>query len=406
MKRRAVLFMILAAAAAQAGEQRASNVILFLADGGGIPTLNAASNYGYGRPLQLFIQNMPHIGLSETSSASAWVTDSAAAMTAIVTGRKTHNGVISQSDSAVRGEKDGAPLKTILEYAEERGLSTGVVSNSSVASATPAACYAQVNERKKVGEIFAQVLRPRFGNGVDVIIGPDRKEIIEATRKLGLDLEAELPKKGYGLFDSIEAVPAEAARVVALLPDEEFDLGAAVERAIDILSRNPQGFFLMVESNVHFESVLKTLGRTVAFDRVIRQAAERMKDRDTLILFTADHSYDLRVHDGRKGEFLIAESEKEKALLEGVDSVRLKNVRLEDDHTAEEVLVAAQGPGAERVRGIMPNTELFHIMMAAYGWVQPQPKTADQTRHQEGSYETGSDSPSIAGRSGHSPSLR
>src|SRR5439155_5581742 len=105
------------------------------------------------------------------STASAWVTDSAAGMTAIVTGRKTHKGVLSESASAVRGKRDGEPLKTILEYAEERGLSTGVVTNSSAASATPAACYAHVNDRKRVGEIFAQVLSPQFGDGVDVIVG-------------------------------------------------------------------------------------------------------------------------------------------------------------------------------------------------------------------------------------------
>ena len=73
---------------------------------------------------------MPYVALVETSSASEWVTDSAAAMTAMVTGHKTHNGVLSQSDTAVRGVKDGEALKTILEHAEERGLSTGVVSNS------------------------------------------------------------------------------------------------------------------------------------------------------------------------------------------------------------------------------------------------------------------------------------
>lgn len=51
-----------------------------------------------------------------------------------------------------------------------------------------------------------------------------------------------------------------------------------------------------------------------------------------------------------------------------VDSIRLENIRRDDDHTGEEVLVSAQGPGAERVRGVLSNTDLFHIMMAAYGW--------------------------------------
>jgi alkaline phosphatase len=146
-------------------ETPARNVILFLGDAGGIPTLSAASIHAYNEPRRLFIHSMAHIALAETSSASQWVTDSAAGMTAIVTGRKTHNGVVAQSEAAVRGETDGEALKTILEYAEERGLSTGVVSNSSVLSATPAACYAHVNDRKRLAEIFVYLVKPRFGDG-------------------------------------------------------------------------------------------------------------------------------------------------------------------------------------------------------------------------------------------------
>ena len=141
-------------------EARAKNVVLFLADAGGIPTLHAASVQTYGAPQKLYVHTMPNIALSETSSASRWVTDSAAGMTAIVTGQKTHNGVLAQSAAAERGEVDGVPLKTILEYAEERGLSTGVISNSSVLSATPAATYAHVNDRNSEAEILRQLLNP------------------------------------------------------------------------------------------------------------------------------------------------------------------------------------------------------------------------------------------------------
>jgi alkaline phosphatase len=365
MKRWIVLLIIIAAPAIPT-ERRAKNVILFLGDAAGIPTINAASIYGYNQPRKLFLQNMPHIALSETSPASEWVTDSAAGMTAIVTGRKTHNGVLAQSETAVRGKKDGEPLKTILEYAEERGLSTGVVSNSSAASATPAACYAHVNDRRKVGEIFAQVISPSFGDGVDVIIGSGRTEILKATQMLGLDLEAAFPGKGYKLYDSLDGIPKDARRVVALFDSGDFDLGAATQRAIDILSRNPKGFFLMVESDVHTENMVRGLERVVAFDKVIRETAERMAS-DTFILFTADHSYDFRVHDGNKGEPLLSDTEKQRQI-DAEENVRFVNVRRDDDHTAEEVLVAAQGPGADRVRGILSNTDLFHIMLAAWGW--------------------------------------
>jgi alkaline phosphatase len=84
-------------------------------------------------------------------------------MTAIVTGQKTHNGVISQSTAAERGIRDGEPLKMILEYAEERGLSTGVVSNSSMADATPAACYAHA----PTGRSMERFLRRYFSRGLE-----------------------------------------------------------------------------------------------------------------------------------------------------------------------------------------------------------------------------------------------
>jgi alkaline phosphatase len=360
------VFVLLSFIPEVAAQDRAKNVILFLGDAGGIPTVNAASIYGYSKPHQLFVQKMPHIGLSETSSASQWVTDSAAGMTAIVTGHKTHNGVISQSDTAVRRLKDGASLKTILEYAEEKGLSTGVVSNSSAASATPAACYAHVNDRRKEGEIFAQILEPRFGDGIDFVLGAGHQRILEEMRKLGLDPEVAIKGKGYTFAKSLEAVPSESRRVVVLFDSGNFDLGAATQRAIDVLSRNPKGFFLMVESDLHTDNVVQGLERAVAFDRIIQQTAQRMKS-DTLILFTADHSYDLRIHAGKKNEPLLSAPEKATATNDQ-DSIRFANVRRDDDHTGEEVFVAAQGPGAQRVRGFLSNTDLFHIMMAAYGW--------------------------------------
>ena len=361
-----LLFLLTCAPEAEQ-ERRAKNVILFIGDAAGIPTLNAASIYGYNQPRKLFVQNMRNIALMETSAASNWVTDSAAGMTAIVTGRKTYNGVVSQSDKAVRRKKDGEPLKTILEYAEERGLSTGVVSNSSVASATPAACYAHVNDRNKTGEIFSQALAPHFGDGVDVLIGSGREAILNDTRMLGLDIEQALAAGGLGSYGSLDEIPVEARRAVVLLEDSAFDLGEATERAIGVLSHNPTGFFLMVESDLHTEKLVRGLERTVAFDRVIRRTAESFSDDETLIVFTADHSYDLRIHDGGRDEPLIHESER-RAPLDEEESVRLENVRRDDDHTAEEVLVAAQGPGAERVRGVIANTDLFQVMMDAYGW--------------------------------------
>jgi alkaline phosphatase len=353
-----LIIALLTVSAASPAERHARNVILFLGDAGGIPTLNAASLYAHDAPQKLFIQHMPHFALSDTSAANAWVTDSAAGMTAIVTGQKTNNGVISQSPDAVRGKSDGTPLKTILEYAEEHGLSTGVISNMSMADATPAACYSHSNERKKAAEIFAQILTPRFGDGVDLVIGGGRKSILGATEAAGMNLAESFRKKGYAIYDSPADVPASATKVIALT-DTPFQVAPVVKRAIEILSRNPKGYFLMVEWDMHTNNLKRGLDNAVAMDGVVAQTARQVKD-DTLIIYTADHSFDLRLRGGKKGDVLLPEP--------GAPEDKKPKIRVDDGHTGEEVLVAAQGPGSERVHGFIANTDIFRIMLAAYGW--------------------------------------
>lgn len=344
---------------------RAHNVVLFLADAGGLPTLSAASIYGYGEPRRLFINTMPHVALSETSSASQWVTDSAAGMTAIVTGAKTHNGVLAESDASVRGQKDGPPLQTILEYAEEHGLSTGVVTNSSVLDATPAACYAHVNDRGNDPEILRQLLTPRFGDGVDVVIGNGRRAVVKAAEARGLDAKQALMASRLPWFDSFVDVSRDARRAVVLM-DEDFDVDAATQTAIDVLSRNPKGYFLMVESDTHTETVRRGLDHVLLIDKALRHTVERAGS-DTLVLFTADHSYDFRVRAGRKSDPLVPPSTPPD-FGHGEESVTLPDIRRDDSHTGEDVVVAAQGPGSDGVHGFLVNTDLFRIMMDAFGW--------------------------------------
>jgi alkaline phosphatase len=361
--KRAIPVLLVLAAAAQCAGQAARNVILFLGDAGGVPTLNAASLYRYGEPQKLFIQSLPHVALMDTSAADVWVTDSAAGMTAIVTGHKTNNGVISQSAAAVRGKKDGEILQTILEHAEERGLSTGVLTNMNLTDATAAACYAHSNDRGRSGEIFAQILAPRYGDGLEVAIGSGRDRVLEATARLGLDAQRAFREKGYAFHDSIDAVSPEDRRVVALLASPDFDVWEATRRAIGILSRNPKGYFLMVEWDAHTDNLRRGLEQAVTLDTAIRKTAATVT-ADTLIIFAADHSFDIRLRGGRRGEPVLPETS---AAGEPATGAR-PNIRVDDGHTGEEVAVAATGPGAERVRGFIANTDLFHIMMAAYGW--------------------------------------
>jgi alkaline phosphatase len=364
-----VLFALLLMPALLTAQGRAKNVVLFLADAGGISTITAASLHATGTPRGLAIQKMPHIALSDTSTASQIVTDSAAGMTAIVTGHKTHNGVIAQGADTVRGKSDGTPLKTILEYAEQRGLATGFVTNDSMTGATPASLYAHVNDRGQSAAIFQQAFAPRFGDGVDVMIAPGRAAITKALSAAGVDIATLSASARRPIHSALSEVPADARRAIVLLDSSAFDLQEAVLVAHRILSRNKKGYFLMVEGDTHTDNVRQGLDRMVALDGVVAKMAS-VVGRDTLLLFTADHSFDIALRGGLLGTTLLEglEAEQAKAAEEKRRNIRIPAVRMDNGHTGEPVMVAATGPGADRVRGYMQNTDLFRVMLSAFGW--------------------------------------
>jgi len=363
----ALFLLVIPVSAAPKPAKRAKNVIVFLADAGGISTINAASLHGYGEPQKLYVQSWPHMALSDTSPASNYVTDSAAGMTAIVTGVKTHNGVIRQGPDTVRGKKDGTTLKTILEYAEERGLSTGVLSNVSIADATPAACYAHSNDRSTAGEIFMQIFNPRFGDGVDVVMGIGRKPIYAGVTKLGKDLNEVSREKKRPIYESLTEVPADNMRPI-VVQDSNMNLPEASRAAIRVLSKNRKGYFLMIEWDAHTDDPRKGLDNVVGFDKLIREIASTVDLKDTLLLFTADHSFALRTVGGKRGEPLLKGFDEWKKEHTSKEEVVIPALRVGHSHTGEEVLATAQGPGAEQVKGFIPNTQLFRIMMNAFGW--------------------------------------
>jgi alkaline phosphatase len=143
--------------------------------------------------------------------------------------------------------------------------------------------------------------------------------------------------------------------------DDDFDFDAAVRQAVARLSQNPKGFMLVAHSDCHTGKTRTSLQRVIDLDKAVASTAEQVKS-NTLILFTADHSYDLRI----KGEGLTETSK-------ASDHKKIGSaVSLEDEHTAEEVPLLGMGPGSERISGFMSNTDVFQIMMANFGWNSPQ----------------------------------
>lgn len=183
------------------------NVILFVGDGMGISTITAARIFEGqqkgmdGEGNQLAFEKLPYLALSKTYSANQQTPDSAPTMTAMVTGVKTNDRMISVSQSISRGEKDinklkAAQLTTILEHAELKGLSTGVVSTARLTHATPAATYAHSSNRDweanaqlpkdtQLKDIAAQLIDHfgdgGIGDGLEVALGGGRTKFMPNT---------------------------------------------------------------------------------------------------------------------------------------------------------------------------------------------------------------------------------
>ena len=144
------------AKALKPNKRKAKNVILFIGDGMGVTTLTAARilegqmRGESGEENRLSFENFPYSALSKTYSVNQQTSDSAPTMTAIITGVKTDEGILSVNQNVVRGDYrtvKGNEVKSLLEMAEENNKSTGVVSTARLTHATPAACYAHSPDR-------------------------------------------------------------------------------------------------------------------------------------------------------------------------------------------------------------------------------------------------------------------
>jgi alkaline phosphatase len=188
--------------------------------------------------------------------------------------------------------------------------------------------------------------------------------IEDQTTALGHNLSADRRAGGYAYVDSMSGLSApdkNNGRVVALFDHQQFDFNAAVQQAVARLSKNPKGFLLIAHSDCHTGKTRTSLQRIVDLDKAIAAAGEQLKS-NTLILFTADHSYDLRI----KGETLTETSK-------ASDHTKIGSiVSLEDEHTAEEVPLLGMGPGSDKIGGYISNTDVFGIMMSAFGWKSEQ----------------------------------
>jgi len=327
------------------------NIVLMIGDGMGVSHVTAAKVSAGS----LEMERLPVAGFLTTFPHGTLVTDSAASGTAFATGRKTYNGAISISSA-------GDTLRTVLEVAEERGMSTGLVATCSITHATPAVFAAHVDDRSKDCEIASQMA----SSGVDVLFGGGRSFFlptgVSGARDDGEDLVEALGERmpvalSAGEFRRLGDVEAAAALLASehLPPVAERDppLTELTDKALEILSRDRDGFFLMVEGSQidwagHENDHDWLVAEVLDFDRavgVVMDFAER--DGRTLVVVTSDHE---------TGGY---------AVLDG--SLKLRRVSRTnfgtDGHTASMVPLLAYGPGSEALGGIHDNTDVGRALI-------------------------------------------
>jgi alkaline phosphatase len=334
---------------------RARNVILFLGDGMGISTVTAArilegQHQGLsGEENLLAFEKLPYVALSKTYSANQQTSDSAPTMSAIMTGLKTNDGLISVTERVERGDFRAVAAnsaKTLLERAEDRGMATGVVTTTRITHATPAACYAHSPDRdwesdadqsdaaNEAGfpDIARQLIEFAHGDGLEVALGGGRSKFLPRTvrdpenpdkageRRDGRDLtrewQARYPESAY-VWNKMQLDAIDPTKVRHLLglfqPSHlqyehdranqntaEPSLTQMTAKALDVLSRQQRGYFLMVEGGRidhahHAGNAYRALTETIEFSRAVKLAMDRTDPRDTLIIVTADHSHTLTI---------------------------------------------------------------------------------------------------------------
>ena len=347
----------------------AKNVILFVGDGMGVSTVTAArilqgqqpnligtggSAVGQsGEENFLSFEKFAWLAHSKTYSVNQQTPDSAPTMTAMVSGIKTNGDELAvdqtmthgttQAD-CMRSDLAAHALKTILEYAEDNGKSTGLVSTARITHATPAANYAHTTNRDwesdsnqpaagcAIPDIARQLVEFSHGNGIDLAFGGGRSYFLPNTtkdpeypiktgnRKDGRDLTQEWVKNRAGAafiydntgFNAID--PGATGPVLGLFEPShmqyeadrspaasgEPSLAQMTDKAIRVLNQNKKGFYLHVEAGRidhahHSGNAYRALADTMALSDAVQQAQATLQelklDKNTLIIVTADHSH-------------------------------------------------------------------------------------------------------------------
>lgn len=335
-----------------------ANIIFLIGDGMGLSAVSTTFYYADG-PSEFL--RFKHIGLTKTSSATHKVTDSAASGTALAAGKKTYNGAIGVDTSRT-------PIPNIVELISPLGWSTGVVATSAITHATPASYYGHVISRKMEEELALQLVN----SDIDFFAGGGRNFFKQ--REDGVDLFSLASDKGFTIDTTALATPGslDAGQKYGFLVAEgglpsiingrDNFLPAATQLAIEQLSQNDLGFFLMVEGSQidweeHGNRAEGTVAEVLDFEKAVKIALDfAEKDGNTLVVVTADHETGGLSLSAKENPETGARDYKEI----GIDFAT-------GSHSATLIPIFAYGPGAEKFMGIYENTGVFYKMSGLAG---------------------------------------
>ncbi|WP_182524921.1 alkaline phosphatase [Nocardioides dongkuii] len=408
--------------AAQVDPSKPRNVILIIGDGMDDSMITAARNYEHGAGGRFpALDALPFTGAMTTYGLRAgagpdypvaYVSDSAPTASGWSTGKKTIDSRVSQGPSTAL-TVPGEDYETVLEKYQEQGKLVGNITTSEITDATPAAAAAHINARACQGPAnMADCAPARKANGgkgsiaeqlvdneVDVLMGGGMSRYTQATDAGPTVLDYAEDTHGYrllddsadlagltslddgpvlGLFASGNMTPmyqplvATAAGAggpeVTCTPagrGSQPDLSAMTEKTIDLLD-NPQGFFLQAESAMidkqeHSSDICGAIGDLKELDETVAVALEYQEDHpDTLVIVTGDHAHSTQIVGGPTDG-------KQTATVKTADgdpmTVAYSTSDVGSDHTGAQIRVAASGPQAANVTGVIDQTDLFRTLL-------------------------------------------
>jgi alkaline phosphatase len=465
----------------ETGPRKAKNVILFIGDGLSLAHRVAARYLSKGiaegkAKGRLAIDDMPHMALVATAGSDSIITDSANSASAYATGHKTATNAMGVYADRTESPFDDPRVETVSSLVKRRhGMAVGIVTNTEIEDATPAAMITHTRRRAA----FDQIVEQFYAAKPEVLMGGGSANFLPvgttgARRKDEVDYVKKFREAGYAVASTGAEMTAAAndtgtTRLLGLFHtgamdgalDRRFLKGGTVKRfpgqpdlteqlqaSLDVLSRNDKGFFLMVESGLidrysHALDMERAVYDTIMLDNAVKLAKDWAGKRgdDTLILVVGDHSHPLsligtieddmtstpnvplrnRVGTYNRAEFPNYPAPDQDGYPPRVDVSRrlaifsaaspdyyetfrpkldepndptapapeprtfeansryrnapgamlrlgnLPNYLAASVHSGEDVVLTATGPGSERVRGQMDNTEVFRVMAEALG---------------------------------------